>query len=108
MQSPKISLALSKTAEYALRAMSQLALAPADTPVRAVELSRDTVVPLPYLLKIMRQLVAAGLVHSTKGHGGGFRLAKRLDRISYLEILEVAGYGSVPDQCVFGLSLIHI
>lgn len=97
-----ISLSLSSTAEYALRAMSQLALVPGGSPVRASELSKETGVPLPYLLKIMRQLVSAGLVLSAKGHGGGFRLARPLGRISYLEILKVAGYGIELDECVFG------
>lgn len=102
MNAPMISLALGHTAEYALRAMSQLALGPGAAPVRAADLSKETGVPLPYLLKIMRQLVSAGLVISAKGHGGGFRLARPLEGITFLEVLQVAGYGTESGICVFG------
>ncbi|HMR79653.1 MAG TPA: Rrf2 family transcriptional regulator, partial [Polyangiaceae bacterium] len=60
---------LSQTAEYALRALSQLA---AQRPARALtaqELARLTLVPASYLSKILRKLVAAGLLDSQKGHG---------------------------------------
>ena len=102
-----ISLSLTNTAEYALRAMSHLALSPKGVPVRANELAQATAVPLPYLAKIMRRMVDANLVVSAKGHGGGFHLSRPLSQISYLEILEAAGYGSVPDQCVFGWGQCH-
>ncbi len=97
-----ISLTLTHTAEYALRAMTQLALAPAGASVGAGELSEKTGVPVHYLSKIMRRMVAAGLVDSAKGHGGGFRISKPLGSISYLDILEVAGYETEKSDCVFG------
>ncbi len=97
-----ISINLSHTAEYALRAMSWLALLPAGKAVTAHELSDATFVPVHYLLKIMRQMVSAGLVTSAKGHGGGFALAKPAKRISYMNILAVVGYDAHPNQCVFG------
>jgi Rrf2 family iron-sulfur cluster assembly transcriptional regulator len=97
-----LSLTLSQTAEYALRAMSCLALSHEGEPVRAQELSERTRVPLPYLWKVMRRLVAADLVLSAKGHGGGFRLARPPGKISYLDILRVTGYDSRTKSCVFG------
>lgn len=97
-----ISITLSSTSEYALRAMSWLALQPKEVPVTASALSEGTSVPISYLLKIMRRLVSAGLVDSARGQGGGFTLAKPPGRISYMEILEASGYGSQPEECVFG------
>jgi Rrf2 family iron-sulfur cluster assembly transcriptional regulator len=97
-----ISITLTHTAEYALRAMSSLALRGEEAPMRANELSESTAVPLAYLWKIMRRMVAAGLVVSAKGHGGGFRLARRPEAISYMDILEVVGYDAKAGSCVFG------
>ncbi len=97
-----ISINLTHTAEYALRAMSWLALLPPGQAVTARELSEATFVPVHYLLKIMRQMVSAGLVASAKGHGGGFSLAKPPKRISFMNILSEVGYNSQPNQCVFG------
>ncbi len=97
-----ISISLTSTAEYALRAMSQMAINDQESPVKANELARQTGVPLHYLWKIMHKLVTAGLVSSAKGHGGGFHLAKPMERICFLDILEVAGYQSKPEGCVYG------
>lgn len=97
-----ISISLTQTAEYALRAMSSLALGADQAPIRANELAAGTGVPLPYLWKIMRRMVAAGLVVSSKGHGGGFRLARPSDAISYMDILGVMGYDAKTGSCVFG------
>lgn len=97
-----ISLSLTQTAEYALRAMSSLALRTGEEPLRANQLAERTGVPLAYLWKIMRRLVDAGLVVSSKGHGGGFRLARPAEAITYMDILEVTGYDAKADVCVFG------
>jgi Rrf2 family protein len=97
-----ISLSLTQTAEYALRAMSCLALGTGDARMRANDLAVKSGVPLPYLWKIMRRLVSAGLADSSKGHGGGFRLARAPAEIAYLDILQVMGYETGLDSCVFG------
>jgi len=97
-----ISINLTQTAEYALRAMSSLALGAEQGPMRANELAASTAVPLAYLWKIMRRMVAAGLVVSAKGHGGGFRLARPAEAISYMDILGVVGYDAKAGDCVFG------
>ena len=97
-----LSLSLSSTAEYALRAMTMLALESKDGAINARDLAGKTRVPVHYLNKIMNRLVDAGLVTSAKGHGGGFRLARLPSRISYLDILKVMGYNFEARQCVFG------
>lgn len=97
-----LSLSLSNTAEYALRAMTMLALEAGGGAINARDLSGKTRVPVHYLNKIMNRLVEAGLVTSAKGHGGGFRLGRTPSRISYLDILKVMGYNFETRQCVFG------
>jgi Rrf2 family protein len=97
-----VSLKLTATAEYALRAMSYLALLPKGQALSAALLAENTGVPLHYLLKVMRKLVAADMVISAKGHGGGFYLARLPNRISYRHILEAVGYEKPVATCVFG------
>lgn len=92
----------STTAQYALRAMAHIASQPPGTSVRAQDLAANVDVPLPYLSKILRRMVVAGLLKSQKGHGGGFVLAKRRDRISYEKILAAADFSPDEKGCAFG------
>ena len=96
------TLSLTRTSEYALRAMAALAAHPPSEKVNALRLSRETSVPVPYLNKVMARLAAAGLVISAKGRGGGFRLGRPASRISFANILEETGFGVESDHCVFG------
>jgi Rrf2 family protein len=97
-----ISIKLTDTAEYALRAMSALALLPIGQSLSALHLSEKTRVPVHYLSKIMRRLVESQLVESSKGHAGGFKLARKPSLITYENILEAVGYEKPISNCVFG------
>ena len=94
---------LSQTAEYALRAMSCLALQPDGAPISSRQLSAHTAIPGHYLSKVMRRLVVAELVDSQRGHGGGFRLAKPPGAIRFLDILEAVDYRAELGRCAFGM-----
>lgn len=96
---------VSQTAEYALRAMTCLAHRGADEGgVRAVDLADTVSVPLAYLQKILRRLVVAGLLESRKGHGGGFRLARAPEEISFSDVFRAADFELVNGRCAFGWS----
>ena len=91
-----------QTAEYALRALTRMAIAESDAPHRAADLSLATGIPIHYLSKIMRRLVSAGLLESQKGHGGGFTFARDLSEIRFADVLEAVDYETEPSSCVFG------
>lgn len=91
-----------QTAEYALRAMAQLALLPAGTFITGRELSASTGIPSEYVSKVLRRLVQNGLLHAQKGHGGGFQLARPAAQISFLQILEAMDERLENDRCSFG------
>lgn len=76
----------SQTVEYALRAMSCLA-ALGECGGTNQLISQATHVPQTYLSKVMRDLVRAGLVRSTRGRNGGFYLARPASEISVLDIV---------------------
>ncbi|MCK4871948.1 MAG: Rrf2 family transcriptional regulator [Phycisphaerales bacterium] len=89
---------LSNTAEYALRAMSWLALTP-DRLVSAASLAEATHVPPDYLAKILQQLSQAGLIAGRRGVGGGYRLSKPPEEVFLLDVLQVIGPLERLDCC---------
>jgi Rrf2 family protein len=81
--------------------MAALALAPPEKRVRNEDLAAFTAVPTPFLLKVMRPLVVAGLVDAKKGHHGGFRLARTAEEIRLADILAAVGI-EADGACAFG------
>lgn len=92
---------LSHTVEYALRAMACLATND-NGPIAAATLAEAANVPLPYLSKVMRKMVVAGLVTAQKGHRGGFRLARKPEEILVADVLRAAGASLRDGHCAFG------
>lgn len=66
---------LPQTAEYAIRAVLYLARLDSSDYVGVSDIARETEVPENYLSKVLGQLVRAGLLQSSRGPSGGFRLA---------------------------------
>lgn len=93
---------LSATAEYALRAMAYLANLPPGATARATDLEAATGTSAPYLAKVLRKLVIAGLLVSQKGHHGGFALARPPAAVRFLDVLEAVGHRPDPSRCAFG------
>jgi Rrf2 family transcriptional regulator, cysteine metabolism repressor len=79
---------VSAKSEYACLAMLALArMGPDDPPVRIREISETHAIPERYLVQILLQLKGAGLVVSTRGAAGGYRLARPASAISLGEVL---------------------
>lgn len=91
---------LSQTTEYAFRALAELARA--RTPLRAADLSERTGVPVAYLSKVLRRLVAGGVLTARKGHGGGFVLARRPRQVAFDEVLAALDEAPSRNRCAFG------
>ena len=75
----------SQTAEYALRAA--VTLAEQGRAVTASELAELTSVPPPYLFKVMRALVEAGVAVSQRGKYGGYLLARPAGEMTLLDVV---------------------
>ncbi len=52
------------------------------------DVSAGTRIPQAFLSKILQKMIKGGLVRSTKGKNGGFRLAKGPNRISVYNIMQ--------------------
>ena len=90
---------LSSLADYAVVMMSaaarhcgQAGLVPATSKrlakVNATTLAAETGIPLPTAQKLVSKLSGAGLLESTRGVGGGVRLARPPAAISLADIVE--------------------
>ena len=80
---------LSAKAEYACLAIVALAHnGPEDAPLRIREIAGEYRIPERYLVQILLQLKGAGLVSSTRGAAGGYRLTRAPRQISLREVLE--------------------
>ncbi len=81
---------ISAKAEYACLALLALAQHGADAPpLRIREISEAQVIPERYLVQILLQLKGAGMVVSTRGASGGYRLARPAANITLSEVLAV-------------------
>ncbi len=78
---------LSRTTEYALRAVVFLARGEGDN-TTAQRIAEVTMVPEGYMSKVLNTLARAGIVTSQRGPTGGFSLAIPPARLSMLEVVE--------------------
>jgi len=94
---------LSKTAEYALRAVVWLAHDSARKE-SADQLAGQTKVPRRYLHKVLQDLVKAKLVRSQPGPGGGYGLARAPEKITVLDVVNAVAPLVRIRHCPLGLT----
>lgn len=86
--------------DYALRALSYLAGQPPGKIISRSDIEKSQGIPSFYLSKIMKDLVAGGLVHSHVGSKGGFTLAKEAESISIKNVYETVERPLVLMECL--------
>jgi Rrf2 family protein len=91
-----------QSAEYALRAVVWLAAHP-DAKVSTPEIAKRTQVPPGYMSKVLQILARAGLVESSPGRTGGFRLTRAADQISVLDVVNTVDTLERIRRCPLGL-----
>ena len=94
---------ISRSTGYALQAVGYIAEHKDKKVVLSQEISKQSDIPLEYLLTILQQLVKAHLLHSKRGPHGGFSLAKPVNKITVLQIIEavdgpLVNYLSLAEQ----------
>src|SRR5438034_10230272 len=94
---------VSAKADYALRALIELAGRPEGTPASAEELGRLQDIPHGFLQAILADLRRAGIVMSVRGQSGGWRMARDPSDVSVADIVRavdgplVSVYGLRPE-----------
>ncbi len=93
---------ISKTAEYALRAITSMAARP-EKPASADSLAEKTKVPRRYLTRVMQDLASGGLVSSRSGPGGGYLLDRDTGALTILDVINAVDPLKRITSCPLGL-----
>ncbi len=94
---------VSKTGEYALRAVVYIVTEGKGASMRANEIAKALGVPANYLSKTLHQLARAGILSSERGPRGGFRLASSPEDLSLADVLEPLDPTWIECGCLLGL-----
>jgi Rrf2 family transcriptional regulator, iron-sulfur cluster assembly transcription factor len=97
-----MSIIFSRQCEYALQAVSYLALQPAGKHTSIKELTGKLNIPYHFLGKIMQRLTYKKLLVSQKGPSGGFALALPPQEITRYHIVEAIDGSDFAHKCVMG------
>ena len=89
----------STKAEYGVRLMVELGRRGDETPVALASVAEAETLPLSYLEHLVAKLRDAGLVSSTRGAHGGYRLARPGVDITMLEVVEALEGPVAPMDC---------
>lgn len=84
--------------DYSLRVLIYLALHP-ERSVSSTEIARAFGISRNHLLKVVRSLAAHGLVQSTRGVGGGLRLARSASEIRLGQLVRRMEPGTPLLEC---------
>lgn len=95
-------LQLTRRAEYAIRAMVDLAANYDDQPVMSRKIASRQDIPLKFLIQIIPDLRSAGLIHTVRGSGGGIFMSKKPTEINIRQIVEAIEGPISLNQCLTG------
>lgn len=87
-------------ADYAVVIMAAAARHCGGVRVSAVQLAEETGVPVPTVQKLVSRLAGAGLLRSSRGVGGGLKLARPAAAISVADIVEAVEGPIALTACV--------
>jgi Rrf2 family protein len=95
---------LTKTSEYALRAIVYIAMQAAESKKVGIKnISKELDLPLHFIGKILQDLVRKGIIASVKGPNGGFYLNRPASAISIMEVVSVIDGVEAFKRCGLGL-----
>jgi Rrf2 family transcriptional regulator, cysteine metabolism repressor len=89
----------STKAEYGVRLMVELGRSASSGPVALSAIAEAEMLPLSYLEHLVAKLRGAGLVTSTRGAHGGYRLARPAEEIDMLEVVQALEGPIAPMEC---------
>lgn len=93
---------LSRSSEYAIRALTHLASLNDGRHHLSRDLAEELGLPAPFLGKVLQPLVTRGVLHSQRGRSGGFRLAKPAASVTLIEIVDAQETLGPAETCLLG------
>jgi Rrf2 family protein len=92
---------ISRSTGYALLALGYIAKNSDQKIILSQTISKEYDIPLEYLLKILQQMVRAGILRSKRGPRGGFSLAMSPKKVTMLQIIEAVDGPMSGQQSLF-------
>lgn len=93
---------ISKTNQYAIRAVLHVAQHQHAGPLRAAQIARALQLPANYLAKILHSLARAGVLHSERGPRGGFQLARPAKELWLSDVIAPFDPVAKQRECLMG------
>ncbi len=93
---------ITRQADYAVRAVLYLARQSNTGRATTGMVAEEQHIPPSFLSKIVSQLTVAGILHTSRGAGGGVSLAREPKDISLLEVIEAIDGPIQLNECVSG------
>lgn len=90
---------ISTKAQYGMRALVEVALG-GDEPTSLKTVAERQSLSHQYLEQIFAVLRRAGIVESVRGARGGYRVARPLDQVPALEVVELLEGSVAPVSCI--------
>ncbi len=87
-----------KPAIHGIYALCYLSKQPSDVVTSAAKVAEAMQVPPEQAAKVLQALQSGGMVSASRGRSGGYRLAKALNRISLLEVIELLAAGDEDER----------
>lgn len=93
---------LTKKAEYAIRAMVDLAANDIGRPVKAKDVAARQDIPQEFLAHVVSELKGAGLIRTVRGNSGGIFLNNNPSEITVRHVVEVIEGPIALNDCLLG------
>ena len=97
----KTTLRLTKTSEYAIRALTYISCSPGRVnSVMAMHERLD--IPYKYLGRLMNELAAGGFVEAVRGKNGGYRILRDPAEVRLRDVIEAVEGMEAYEACILG------
>lgn len=93
-------LGISRQTDYAVRVVLHLACLEEGATVSIAEISESRSLPVPFVRRLIRPLVARGILASSRGTSGGLRLGRKPSELSLLDVVEAIEGNLALNHCV--------
>ena len=92
-------IGISSKTVYAIAALQELGTIPADKVLKIKDIAANANIPQNFLEQILLELKKQGLLTSTKGAHGGYKLAKNLKDITLRDVVVILESDIFSDIC---------
>lgn len=104
LQIQSVNYMLSKSSEYAIRAMVSVQLQNWEHKRPGVaDVANHIEAPVAFTAKILQTLTKSKLLHSAKGRGGGFFFSEEDEDVTLFQIVKVVEGVGIFRRCGFGM-----